>query len=92
MNKICDIDESTGLRKVCISRLVRDISDPSSSRYKNALARDKTLLKGTYIFRCYPQGEVDNIMYFNNKKDDATVTASYTKYDIPIEKEAENKT
>ena len=85
--KKCDVDESTGLSKVCISRHVLDISNPFSTKYKNAFAKDKTLLKGSYIFRCYPQDEVDHIMSFHNKKDDATVTASYTRYDIPIEKE-----
>ena len=50
----CDIEKATGLRKVCIQKYILDVSNPLSTNYRNALARDPTLYKGSEIYSCYP--------------------------------------
>ena len=72
--------------KQCVMKYIIDVSNTAGTDYKNALAKDPELAKGSESYRCIPQDQVDAMMALNNVKDDATtITASYKKFDIPQE-------
>lgn len=67
-------------------RYIIDVSNPNSADYQNAVAKDPTLTKGSEVYRCVPQDQVDAMMALNNKKvDTTTITASYRKFEISQE-------
>lgn len=65
--------------QTCILRYVNDVSNDKLPGYKNALAADPGLVKGSENYLCYYEFEKEELLATSNKKNEETsVTAVYT--------------